>query len=1005
MRMRLFTRLFRLQILLGVDMKLPSALAILVASSVFLVSCGGGSGQSSDQAMTSTESEGIEGRMKLLAVPATWVGRKPKISIINSSFDAGSKPEYQLIGLGGSTGISVRAKTEIRGIAYSRGDSRVVSAAATINGVVVPNFTIDEQGGFRFFVDLVSGSNSIGITVRSANGLETSRTHTIVYDQFGLISIDLELSDDKLGVGVSGDFGAAIKIAANASPVGSLELIRKSGEIVAKLLPAGEGWYKSSFNVLGARDDLCMQVQGKTVDGKSLLSGTKCIRAFSPITIAQVNQSLNAERILNAAFNSSRSFTTSVDRALKAVSYVNATSDATLFSAFVVDREGDVRYTLASGYNATFKYVPDAFLGGNAIAAYPQVSTTVLASNLLYPNTAHIAASLEESVSTQTFPQRRRKVSAQSVGDLIDSEQNGIVNILTHGGVYNGLAYLDTMVPVVDVAPYLSDIAMGDVRVAASRNTLMVSARYLRKLLKGRSFSNSVVILTACRSAVLPDFQLLFTELGASAVLGYDNIVPLPAGVEVANSLLKLFSEGKGLKASFAEIKSRSISLGVGLDVWRLINGKIYYPDVNLTVTVSPVLYLRPDIDEVLPPSTQDCGTVTSPGNAGQQGPFYFAVIDQPVRFTTYYTPIPGASVQVSHLHWSTSPAGVEANSPTQSAFSPTFTTAGTQFVSVNPVLVDGTMCTNVTATSQVSVYPTFSLSIPSTGLNAAGEKIAQGQTDPHWKVVSGLNITTPLPAVSSFVSAPYYRAAPASWIWVNSNGGGGINQPYAFEREFDIGNADPNSIMLTGKWAADNFGAIYINGIPAIGTGRIVLPPGDTNNLPTANAFTITTGFKSGINTISFRVTDTGNPGGLLAWDLNVAPKSGQSGLLNPSNGHRYEILQCGTWMQCRDAAKAMGGKLATIRSPAENQWIATNLLPLATSVWGFWIGYNDRAIDGFWIWDSGEDVTYTNWSSWYNPNPNNEDAAHMVKQWGGSWNDTPASDPGITQALIEYQ
>ena len=123
---------------------------------------------------------------------------------------------------------------------------------------------------------------------------------------------------------------------------------------------------------------------------------------------------------------------------------------------------------------------------------------------------------------------------------------------------------------------------------------------------------------------------------------------------------------------------------------------------------------------------------------------------------------------------------------------------------------------------------------------------------------------------------------------------------------------------------------------------------------------------------------------------------------LVTSPDGIKYEIADCGNWTQCRDYANAKGGKLATIRSPAENAWIASTLLPKATSEWGFWIGFNDRLKDGFWTWDSGEPISYTNWSSSYNPNPNTEDVAHMVKMWGGTWNDDHSV---VTQALIEYK
>lgn len=124
-----------------------------------------------------------------------------------------------------------------------------------------------------------------------------------------------------------------------------------------------------------------------------------------------------------------------------------------------------------------------------------------------------------------------------------------------------------------------------------------------------------------------------------------------------------------------------------------------------------------------------------------------------------------------------------------------------------------------------------------------------------------------------------------------------------------------------------------------------------------------------------------------------------------NPANGHTYQVITCGNWLQCKAAAESRGGKLATIRNQAEQDWIVGNMLPLATTMWGFWIGFNDRAQDGTWVWDSGEPVTFTAWSGWYNSSPNNEDAAHMASFFGGLWNDDLSGDLLFGEALVEYK
>lgn len=146
------------------------------------------------------------------------------------------------------------------------------------------------------------------------------------------------------------------------------------------------------------------------------------------------------------------------------------------------------------------------------------------------------------------------------------------------------------------------------------------------------------------------------------------------------------------------------------------------------------------------------------------------------------------------------------------------------------------------------------------------------------------------------------------------------------------------------------------------------------------------------------------------------------KSALIAPS-GRRYEVLACGTWTNCRSAARARGGELATIRNKAESDWLIANVLPEAKTEYGLWIGLNDEAQPGVWSWTSGEPVTFTNWRV---AEPNNlwvdGRAESYVHMWRG--NSTPTFLPGvwndiidepifplgsgvsiITQAIVEYE
>ena len=99
--------------------------------------------------------------------------------------------------------------------------------------------------------------------------------------------------------------------------------------------------------------------------------------------------------------------------------------------------------------------------------------------------------------------------------------------------------------------------------------------------------------------------------------------------------------------------------------------------------------------------------------------------------------------------------------------------------------------------------------------------------------------------------------------------------------------------------------------------------------------------------------------------------------------NGHRYQLTESLLWEDAETVAQGLGGHLATIDDAAEQEFVHT-----AIGTQDLWIGINDAAEEGTWVWADGTPVAYTNW---YSGEPNsgaNYDYGY-INASNGQWYD----------------
>jgi hypothetical protein len=124
---------------------------------------------------------------------------------------------------------------------------------------------------------------------------------------------------------------------------------------------------------------------------------------------------------------------------------------------------------------------------------------------------------------------------------------------------------------------------------------------------------------------------------------------------------------------------------------------------------------------------------------------------------------------------------------------------------------------------------------------------------------------------------------------------------------------------------------------------------------------------------------------------------------VLNPANGHYYELIMPGgpiAWGDASLAATGLGGYLATLTTDDEDSFVWSHYHSLLEDNLGnmAWLGgfqpfgspeTGSGDVDEGWTWVTGEEWSYTNWHAGEPNNILEEDYLHLGRFFEGTWND----------------
>ncbi|HPH92701.1 MAG TPA: HYR domain-containing protein, partial [Ferruginibacter sp.] len=155
-----------------------------------------------------------------------------------------------------------------------------------------------------------------------------------------------------------------------------------------------------------------------------------------------------------------------------------------------------------------------------------------------------------------------------------------------------------------------------------------------------------------------------------------------------------------------------------------------------------------------------------------------------------------------------------------------------------------------------------------------------------------------------------------------------------------------------------------------------------------------ITTNATTGIcgAVVNYTITTTDNCSGPSCAPASIPGYT----LIGTYNDHTYFRSNTSSlWSTANSNAQALGAHLVTISSAGERAFLG--------GLGYHWGGMTDEAVEGTWVWVTGEPVVYTSWASGEPNNSGNQDYL-VINYAGTNWDDQGTTVSGSLPSMIEF-
>jgi len=156
------------------------------------------------------------------------------------------------------------------------------------------------------------------------------------------------------------------------------------------------------------------------------------------------------------------------------------------------------------------------------------------------------------------------------------------------------------------------------------------------------------------------------------------------------------------------------------------------------------------------------------------------------------------------------------------------------------------------------------------TGVDDNGNPLSAWSVEQHYVMSGPHPAIVPDLAYWNLDDTWYPPAENARWIAYQSYDAG-LGGYYTYTLTFDLTGFDISDLVISGQWASDNVGTVYLNGNPTGITNASASPTEMT--FESLWDLEIHDGFLPQVNTLMFQVSQPHGPNGLLVQNLVPEP------------------------------------------------------------------------------------------------------------------------------------